>query len=311
MSEMNTLLAKYWDGEASQVERQVVEKFKIENLEEFKRLELLWNERRIDLNKFNADEAWDKINPNPQNKIQESVDQKGGKFNVLVFVALALLLIGSLYLFKSNSSSENIEVKAFAEAKEIELEDGSIVFLNKGATLSYPRKFANDQRAVVLDGEAFFDVAKNPNKPFVIKTNHSSVEVLGTSFNIDSDQDQTEVAVATGKVKVASHFSEEAAVLVPNQSVLVNRNKLVNYPTTDLNYQAWRTGIYKFENTEISEVVRQLNDAFDDKIILKNSEAACLLSTSFDKLKVEEILEIITLSCNLKLTSQNNNYELH
>ncbi|WP_439484179.1 FecR family protein [Cyclobacterium plantarum] len=103
----------------------------------------------------------------------------------------------------------------------ITLSDGSQIRLNENSEFEFPEAFLNGQRLVRLEGEAFFDITPNPDKPFIVQTGNAEIVVLGTSFNINTHQ-ATEVTVASGKVKVANRVSREQAFLQPGQQAVLD-----------------------------------------------------------------------------------------
>lgn len=309
MSDIYTILSKHFHGESSKEEDQQVEQFKLDNPEEYQSLQTFWTKKEIEVTAFDSSTAWQDIARKAEKPKSVAIYRY---LKIAASVAAIFLLVSviGVKLLQQNDSPSIVSTSEESIQKLV-LDDGSIVHLNAGASLQYPEKFNSKERNVRLQGEAFFEVAKDAQRPFRIQTNHSTVEVLGTSFNIDTDASQTEVAVATGKVKVASLSTKESTILTPNQSALVNEKTLKTFDTKNLNYQTWKTGVFHFDKTTIPQVVKELNAYYENQIVLINQDTDCLLSTSFEQLELKEILEIIQLSCNLKLNKKNEAYELH
>jgi len=163
--------------------------------------------------------------------------------------ASVILLLGILFLFKKNKEIPSLKSETLAVYSEqghlrvsenrtdsvqhLKLEDNSVVLLSPGSSISYPDKFAKDKREVQLDGDAFFKISKNPERPFFVYSGKLVTKVLGTSFRIKSNKDihATEVEVVTGKVSVfENNFNDKTSaeqkpkngqgvVLTPNQRV--------------------------------------------------------------------------------------------
>ncbi len=310
MSDIYELLSKHFLGETTKEEELLVQQFKLENLQEYETLQSFWKKEEIVLVNVNTEQAWGKV----VKKAQSSPPIAVYRYLKFVASAAAIFLLVSVAFFIYNSYSSTqlyVKVEAKEQNKKMLLEDGSIVYLAAGASFLFPKSFSTDQREVHLEGEAFFDVAKDTNRPFIIHTNHSDIEVVGTSFNIKTVVDHTEIAVATGKVEVRSLFDEQSSLLTPNQSARVTKDTLSVYASNNQNYLAWKTGVFHFEKTPIKQVVEELNTYYNDQILLSQKEVDCLLSSSFHKLKLKEVIEIIELSCNLKLTQNKEIYELH
>ena len=178
-----------------------------------------------------------------------------------------------------SSRSTNILSTAKGETYQVVLPDGSKVWLNAASTLKYPAKFtALKQRRVQLDGEAYFEIAKDKLHPFIVETDKQSVEVLGTHFNINSYQDEpdTKTTLLEGSVKVAtlsgrqSTFKQlqNSTVLKPGeQSVLSGAGK-IDVMAIDVNKAtAWKNGKFVFEEENIESIMRKLSRWYNVEII--------------------------------------------
>jgi len=309
MTDIDKLLAKHFTGEARQEEQLLVDTFKNNNPEEYNRLKSLWYNQSIRTFKPNTSKALHKVKDKV--KGHKKQEPKLLKRAIIVLALFSVLALGAYYFLNLKGKTiTQIEHMAQLKNEKITFEDGSIVYLNKNAKINYPETFGPNSREISLQGEAFFEVAKDPNKPFIIHTKHSNVQVLGTSFNINTETEQTTVSVKTGKVKVQSQFTNDSAILLANQSAEINNKKLEVTKEEQSNYLAWKTGVFNFEETPIHEVVAELNTFYENKISLSTSSSNCVLSSDFNNIKLTEILQIIELSCDLKLTSKNGSYEL-
>lgn len=180
------------------------------------------------------------------------------------------------------------DISDIASKSTIYLSDGSVVWLKAGSRLEYPRKFDGQVREVTLVGEAFFDVAKDPQKPFIIHAADFTTRVLGTSFNIKAygDDDAAEVVVVTGKVMVSvkepSVDKSKVLVLKPNQKAIYSRkNKsLVEAPATEQEVKITSNkSKLAFDETPLSDIINVLNATYDVNIALSNeSMKACMIT---------------------------------
>jgi transmembrane sensor len=213
----------------------------------------------------------------------------------------------------AHAPSTLIETTNNANAPQIvQLSDGSKVTLKKGSRISYESTFMGDKRVVYLSGEAFFEVAKNPNKPFLVYANELVTTVLGTSFTIKAYQKDKEVTVEvkTGRVSVSTKKGEEGKtitknnvltglVLTPNQKIVFNREveqltkTLVDVPEIVVPKNEKQTFNFDFEDTPASEVFRVLEAAYNihieyNEAVLKNCPVTAPLTDQplFDKLKI-------------------------
>ncbi|NDV17038.1 DUF4974 domain-containing protein [Muricauda sp. TY007] len=176
------------------------------------------------------------------------------------------------------------------------LADGTEVYLNSGSTIKFPKLFEADKRVVELDGEAFFDVAENLDKPFIIKSGEVETTVLGTSFNVNtySESNQVAVTVATGKVKVAS--KEKEIFLMPNeQGVFDKQSKSISKKKIDIAALLhWKDGVIHFEDAELSEVLETLERWYGVTFLVDNKNIGeCHLTASYNNERLSAILESI------------------
>ncbi len=158
--------------------------------------------------------------------------------------------------------------------KEVQLPDGSQVWLKKGSLLKYPKTFGKGQREVIMAGNAYFDVVKNPNKRFVVHTQKTNIEVLGTSFDVreDSNQKKTIVNVVSGVVKFSIKDSHESLILKANEKGSYDqRNEHLEKSKVDKNDLAWFTKRLIFNNNTLKETFDILQKQYNKEIIVLNS----------------------------------------
>ncbi|MDN5210740.1 FecR domain-containing protein [Fulvivirgaceae bacterium BMA12] len=202
----------------------------------------------------------------------------GSKLNkVLKIAAVVAILIGFLYLFNSGTYRKTKDLAvapptimlskqtSYGEQKTVKLPDGTIVRLNYGSRLIFPSEFGDSSRQVTLSGEAFFDVKPNPDKPFIITTKDVQTIVLGTSFNINaySDEDEIQVMVVTGKVRVqngADADKLEDVMLLPYEMVSLHRltGRVVKEKYDPSEYLAWKEWTLIFRKATFDEIIDKL-----------------------------------------------------
>ncbi|NHA03542.1 FecR family protein [Mucilaginibacter sp. HC2] len=149
---------------------------------------------------------------------------------------------------------------------EIVLPDGTKVWLNSASSLKYPTAFAGNERRVELTGEAYFEVSKDPNKPFYVKTTTQTVTVLGTHFNINSyaDEATTKTTLLEGSVKVISNTSGASVKLKPGEQAVNTINTIDVKENADIDEAvAWKNGKFLFRNTDLHTIMRQLSRWYD------------------------------------------------
>ncbi len=148
---------------------------------------------------------------------------------------------------------------------QITLSDGSKVWLNAASSMRYPVTFAKDDRRVEISGEAYFEIAKDPSRPFVVRINQMEVQVLGTSFNINGYQDEASIRTTLLEGNIRIHAPGEVKQITPGQqAIYLTGEKLMI--TNDVNLDetvAWKDGHFQFDNSEIQSVMRQLSRWYD------------------------------------------------
>ncbi|MCC5905818.1 MAG: FecR domain-containing protein [Balneolaceae bacterium] len=241
----------------------------------------------------------------------------------LVKVAAAILVVLSASLFymlhqpgqEEAALQEPIHFQTEEEQhREVTLGDGTIVRLNSNSEMTVSADFMKGAREVTLSGEAYFNVEHDPENPFIIHANQSSVEVLGTAFNVRSikGMDNVQVAVEDGKVAFRStNGSPDAEQL----SVTLSRGQYGYMDITqriiqvdDLaveNYLAWKNGRFIFDGLTLSQVCTQLNRIYNTECSFENDEIRNLQITSiFADDSLEKALDVIALSLGLEFEAE-------
>ena len=249
-------------------------------------------------------------------RIDSLEEQRAGSSHLslghyLKYAAAAILVIGIGFLGKGilPESPEQIAIKAIDNLEIIALPDGSVVTLSENSILTYDKKFIGGTRNVSLKGKAFFDIQRDESKPFIVNTDQSKIEVLGTSFlvNTESSNATTEVVVKTGRVSVSKNESKksEKVELIAGEvgrlvgdAVVFEKSTIENY-----NYLAWKTKLIVFDDQVLSNVLQTLKEVYEVEIIVSDENIYnCQMSAKFDNQPIESVLEILSKTFNLELT---------
>lgn len=180
----------------------------------------------------------------------------------------------------------------YGQQANVTLSDGSVVTLNAGSVLKYPREFDSKERAVTLQGEAFFEVTKDKKRPFSIASGRFKTTVLGTSFNIKAYKNERQsVTVATGKVYVQS--AGATAYILPNQQVTIAEDGNMNLSRIAAdNAYGWKNNIIRLDNTSLGELLLTLRRQYGVGFVLTNPELKnCRFTGRFENAKLNEVLE--------------------
>ncbi len=154
---------------------------------------------------------------------------------------------------------------------QVMLADGTKVWLNSASRLIYPQSFMGKERRVVLSGEAFFDVAHDAERPFIVETSRMNVKVLGTRFNVNDYDDNEEVSttLVNGSVEIVSG-GQQAFRLVPGEQAYGKENELEKREVNVRLYTSWIDGKFLFNNTELEEIAKQISRWYDVEIFFSN-----------------------------------------
>ncbi len=146
---------------------------------------------------------------------------------------------------------------------QVVLEDGTKVWINSDSKLRFPPRFAQSRREVTLEGEAYFDVSENPNRPFVIKTAGQEIQVLGTSFNVAaySDGPPERTTLVEGRIVVST--SQQAYQLSPGEQAIVSDNGMSINQVDTSPFVAWKSGFFAFNEETLAHIMRDISRWYD------------------------------------------------
>lgn len=188
------------------------------------------------------------------------------------------------------------------------LEDGSVVYLSSASTIQYPTHFEKDKREVFLHGDAYFDISKNKEKPFIIDTKHAVIEVLGTAFNVKSNGNRSfSLSVRHGKVKVTSKIDNRSVYVDRGETALFDTDNLYKIPTTNIEQFTAYTKKIHFKDERLADIVRVINMNGDSVQLQVDPQIQDrLLTVSFSNDTPLSITELICLAMNLEYIQENN-----
>ncbi len=191
------------------------------------------------------------------------------------------------------------------QMSDVTLPDGTTVQLNSGSRLIYPGSFYSGNREVTLEGEAFFDVAKDKSCPFLVKTRFLNFKVYGTSFNVQAYPEDQEIntTLVEGSLGVIDKKGRELTRLVPGENVKFrdDTNELqVSQVRVDL-YTSWKEGLITFRNESLREIARKIERWYNVEIVIKNEKLAAepYMGTLMKNKPIDQILEVFRLTSSL------------
>lgn len=210
--------------------------------------------------------------------------------------------IENMSLADQNKAQYNQLYVPYGKTTQVQMSDGTKIWVNSGSRLIYPASFPDDKREIYLEGEIYLEVARNEKAPFIVKTNQMEVEVLGTSFNVSAyKNDETQsVVLANGSVSIKKHISDVPTVIAPNQRyTLLKGTNEVSLDTVDVFYYiCWRYNLLMSNSESLSVILKKLERHYNVNISYNPHEISQFqLKGKLDlKNNIEETLDVISLT---------------
>lgn len=230
-----------------------------------------------------APQAIDKEIGSNEYKVLTKIRRKQGlilymKKTIGYAAAICIAILATWMIATTNESPAElaaVQQELFVPAGQrarITLPDGTIAWVNAGSSLQYPSAFG-PERNVRLSGEAFFEVAHNPDQPFIVSTDHMNIKALGTQFNVYSypKAEETHATLVEGSVKVyLPQKEEEGIILSPYQQAFCKDGDFRLENSVDRDELLWKEGIYSFKKQRLEEIIKKLELYYDVEIIVKD-----------------------------------------
>jgi transmembrane sensor len=219
-----------------------------------------------------------------------------------------VIKIGSKVSYRASGKESNeIEYNTITTPRggqyQVDLPDGSRVWINAASSLRFPTAFAGKERRVEIIGEAYFEVARNKSMPFIVKVNDAEVQVLGTHFNVMAYDEEgiVNTTLLEGSVKFVS--GDKISFLKPGQQSQLSKDgqlKLVNDVDVD-QVVAWKNGLFVFDNSDLGAVMRQLSRWYDIDVIYRTRNVASSFVGEVPRnSKLSDVLKVIELTGKLR-----------
>ncbi|MBL7858164.1 MAG: FecR family protein [Cyclobacteriaceae bacterium] len=216
--------------------------------------------------------------------------------NRWIQVAATVLIMLSATFAVQYFINDNNSGSRFANQEKMILNDGTIVWINKSGNFTYYEK--EGARFASFSGEALFEVAKNPNSPFIISCGNINVKVLGTSFTLKADSNKIELNVLTGKVNVTSNYDSIGVDVTPNERIvystagIIERSSITSDVQTSIANSEYNM---KFQGATMDKVIESISKKFDVTIVVVNQNLnKCHVSADFTDHSLEGTLSILT-----------------
>lgn len=244
-----------------------------------------------------------------------------GKYLQMAAGYAAAVLVGAALVFvftHTRTLPEQVQGGSFivqtdnSDRSFTQLPDGSRIWLKKGTKIEYNQQFGIRNRNVLLNGEAYFEVAKNKKLAFVVKTKSIDVTALGTSFNVNAYDDGNEVTTTlyTGKVNVQSTLTGYKTILNPFEVAVFSKtkDKITTYVFTGPDKPVWIEPEFRFDMLPLIDITKQLEHNYNVVFVYRNQKIKHLkFSGTFDRdEKLDEILRVIKINTNIDYAIRND-----
>ena len=270
------ILHKYIIGDASPEEKEAVTRWvdaDKENMEEYLALRKLYNIT-----------IWQQEPAPVASEIISEVRKRRTLWSIgreLLKIAAIFAIAFSVVSIYNRPEPEPVRQEAIMQTiyvpagqrAELTLSDSTKVWLNAKTTLTFPSHFEGENRSVTLDGEGYFNVTHNKNRPFIVKSEQYDIKVLGTEFNVHAYKGNPvfETALLKGSVQIESANHRDNLLLEPNKKAYMEHGQLKTSPITQYNYFLWKEGLICFDDNTISDLFKKLQLYFDVNIIIENT----------------------------------------
>lgn len=304
------LLKKFIDNTCTPDELALVEQLIKNGIDE-----ALWLQLMLDIG---TDPTSAILSQRHRNELYTSIDKKIDVYSTrnTIFLnrqkwlsglaaCLLLLFIADVTFSWINDTSIAFVSSTRNEGKHVETTDGTHIWINNYSILRYPEEFSTDTRSVELEGEAFFNVAHEVDRPFIITTGNIRVRVLGTSFNVKAYKEDNEIVVTLSSGKVQVKCNDWQYEISPGQQFQYNKKsgKVAVLQTDPSEASAWKDGWLVFNSTRLEDIVKTLKREYGVEIVLEDASLKDIRVTVKRKdASLTNVLDIISFTAGVAYT---------
>lgn len=309
------LLRRYWKNECSEAEKQQVERW----LEAGEPDEDYGIGDDLDEDMLQR-ELWASVAPEvPPTPIQvqridlpeRNIPARRRNFIFASGIAASIAFIG-VFMFLGRLPDKGMElpiaqyeeiVAPYGKKVTVTLPDGTMIQLNSGSALRYPKEFSAKRRHVMLDGEAFFHVAKDPTRPFLAETARSNTHVLGTRFNLRdfNSEPNSSIVVEEGRVQFTGNGSADSLVLLAGDRAVFTGNAIQKSEVQASAYTDWKENILRFNDITLEEAIPMIERWYNVHITLRDPALGTLkIKGSFRQKPFRKLMDDFSYLMNLR-----------
>lgn len=316
------LLTKHISGEISPTEESALKQWLQRdpgNRKILEEMEAAWEsmDRINDVADINIDKEWERQQKalHFRDRTRQRDTRSLSYWNISKMAAVFLVLFAAAFaIYYFGPDFQQVRKTGDRQVLSVTLPDGTLVTLNENSTIKYPTGFKGTRRKVTLEGEAFFEVTEDKEKPFVIVADEAMIEVLGTSFNVNAFEENEDivVTVAEGNVELYLQTSPAERLRLEHgtSGVLNKENKSLTKKSEPLiNSMAWKTKQIILDDYTLSEAVQLLENVYKTSIRIKDPEISeCHINATFDRQSLESVLKVIESTLDVRVKKVDDTY---
>lgn len=261
-------------------------------------------------NVHEVDQSWEEFRKDK--KIEPIHPDPVKSFTWMKYAASIVLFISAaLAIFYYQNRVEEITLASAEDVREVTLPDGSLVSLNEQASIEYLEPFQNNERRIKLTGEAYFEVTKRAEQPFVVEVGDTEVRVLGTRFFIHQPSaNELSVQVDEGKVLISHNDIHQIAEAGQQLTLNLQTETLLETEDQTGLSSFWKNRRLVFQVTSMDDVIKVVNEAYGTSIQLEGPTEGCSLTVTFDNEDLDNVLAVISSTLNYELIEDQGVYTL-
>ena len=268
-----------------------------------------------------TDKAWSRLRErlDRDGLIEQPEQRRGPSLRyALAFAATLVLLLtaGLIFITRETEETPLISKELLNDISGTtfvaRLEDGSIVYLSENSSIKHPEKFSSDERKIEMEGEAFFDIARDESKPFIINAGNTEVQVLGTSFELICHDGETVLSVKTGKVRLTLLNSGMTIDVSAGEKAYSDNNQLKKLTIDEYeDFKKYRERMH-FKDQSLNSIAIILNRNFKDReIVIDPAIAEREMTATFTGENQESMVKLICNAMNLKYSNEGKIIKIH
>ena len=310
------LIARYLAGDCTPEEALAMDDWLLEpaNKIHFQKLESVLNKTGgVNTSTFDSQTAWSKINSSIHKEEKNNLRSILFSGWTLGLAASLLLIVATVVLIMNREEEVKFStVSTTDEPSVLKLADQSVVTVFRHSSVDYPVQFEKNSRQLKLkQGEAFFEVAPDKSKPFIVHTEAAEIKVVGTKFNVVATFDRTEISVKEGKVLVLA--AQDTLLLTAGNTGIFYKDQKASLVQNDSLTNTWSYATHKlvFKDTPVKSAIRDIEKAYPCSITVANRDInKCKLTATFDNDSVDKVVNLIAEILNLRVKKNGKNYTL-